>query len=253
MQERLAKEPFRLLLATIFLNKTRGAVALPVFYELMDRYSTPAALAAAQHADVVSIIQHLGLQNQRATKFINMAKTWLEHPPEKGKRYRCLHYPKQGDGRDVKRGEVLEEEDKDPRVGWEVAHLPGIGAYAFDSWRIFCRDDLRGLCDLEEMDGEWTRVLPLDKELRAYLRWRWLKAEWEWDPLTGGKKKAGAEVVQDAMKGGVIYEGDAGARVCGERTREGAVVGSPDGEALKREEGGGSHAVKDTERSQTSI
>jgi len=33
----------------------------------------------------------------------------------------------------------------DAREGWEIAHLPGMGAYALDSYRIFHRDELRGI------------------------------------------------------------------------------------------------------------
>lgn len=217
VQERLSHDPFRLLVACIFLNKTRGAVALPVFYELMERYPTPADLAVAKHEDVVEIIQHLGLQNQRTKKCINLAKAWCERPPQKAKRYRLLHYPKQGDGKDVKPDEILGEDDE--RVAWEVGQLPGIGAYAIDSWRIFCRDELRGLqhglpnrideaSKGTELQKEWARVVPMDKELRAYLRWRWLRNGWVWDPLTGEKRRANEEELEKAKEGGTICEGE---------------------------------------------
>lgn len=222
MQERLANDPFRLLIAVIFLNKTRGSVAMPVFYALMERYPSVEALAEAKHDDVLQHIEHLGLQNQRAKKLISVARAWLACPPEKGKRYRCLHYPRKGDGSDVKPGEVVDDENKDTRVAWEVAHLPGLGAYAFDSWRIFCRDRLRGLdaswdeeiiigdAGTDHMGGrlqpEWTRVVPTDKELRAYLRWRWLKVGWVWDPLTGCRERATEQQLKDADGGGVTID-----------------------------------------------
>jgi len=216
-QETLAHSPFRLLLACIFLNKTRGSVALPVFYDLMSRYPTPSALAAAKHGDVVDVIQHLGLQNQRANTCVNVAKAWLAREPVKGRRFRVLHYPCKGDGKELKPDDVIEDEDE--RVAWELGQLPGVGVYAIDSWRIFCRDELRGLpsglpdkvteeSKDEEMRKEWTRVLPLDKELRAYLRWRWLRNGIAWNPLTGEKKPAGEEEMETARKGGVFYEGD---------------------------------------------
>lgn len=230
VQETLAHSPFRLLLACIFLNKTRGSVALPVFYDLMARYPTPSALAAAKHEDVVDVIHHLGLQNQRANTCINLAKAWLERVPVKGRRRRVLNYPCKGDGKDLKPGEVIEDDDE--RVAWEVGQLPGVGVYAIDSWRIFCRDDLRGLpiglpnevteeSKEEEMRKEWSRVLPLDKELRAYLRWRWLRNGIVWDPLTGEKRPAGEEDTEKAAKGGVIVEGeDTGIIVAGVESKE---------------------------------
>lgn len=224
VQERLCHDPFRLLVAVIFLNKTRGSVALPVFYQLMDRYPTPADLAGANQADVVTIIQHLGLQNQRAKKCINLAKAWLERPPEKGKRYRVLHYPKRNDGKDVGVGDIIGEDDE--RVAWEIGQLPGIGVYAIDSWRIFCRDELLGLptglpkeltpeAKEEELQKEWTKVLAGDKELRAYLRWRWLRNGWNWDPVTGERKMADEDELAKADHGGVIYEGESGDIVVG--------------------------------------
>ena len=224
VQERLCHDPFHLLIAVIFLNKTRGSVALPVFYQLMERYPTPADLAAAKQEDVVEIIQHLGLQNQRAKKCINLAKEWLERPPEKGKRYRVLHYPRKDDGKDVRSDEIVSEEDD--RVAWEIGQLPGIGVYAIDSWRIFCRDELRGLpsglpkeltpeAKEAELQKEWSRVLAGDKELRAYLRWRWLRNGWNWDPMTGERKKADEAELAKADQGGVIYEGDGGDMVVG--------------------------------------
>ncbi|KAI4142571.1 MAG: hypothetical protein LQ341_003172, partial [Variospora aurantia] len=233
VQESLASNPFHLLIAVIFLNKTRGSVAMPVFYTFITRFPEPASLAAADLAEVVGFFQNLGLQNQRAKKCIALAKAWLQQPPAKGKRWRRLHYPELGDGKDIKGNEEpIADETEDTRVGWEVGHMPGIGAYGIDSWRIFCRDELRGLgtaelpdllpdateetkakVEEEEMNREWSRVLPLDKELRAYLRWRWLRLGWEWDPKTGAKRRAEAGVIQEASGGGVICEGDQGWRI----------------------------------------
>ena len=173
-----------------------------------------------------------------------MAKAWVEREPERGRRYRRLHYPAKGDGRGVKEGEVLRDEgdvwvgengevERQERVGWEVAHLPGVGAYGLDSWRIFCRDELRGVGGKHEsekrgegkeeggtkkggqdtedgVEEEWKRVVPMDKELRAYLRWRWLKEGWVWDPLTGKRRRATEKEMRDAEDGGVIVEGEEG-------------------------------------------
>lgn len=201
---------------------------MPVFYRLISKYETPASLAAADHQDIVAFFAHLGLQNQRARKCIALAKMWLETPPVKGKRYRRLHYPRKGDGKDISMTEEPLDDD-DPRVAWEAGHLVGIGSYGIDSWRIFCRDGLRGLPSglpslVELQDGpareaelgrEWTRVLPLDKELRAYLRWRWLRVGFEWDCVTGERKVAGEKILQDVKCGGVIYEGKDGCLVEG--------------------------------------
>lgn len=217
VQERLCRDPFRLLIAVTFLNKTRGKVALPVCYELFERYPTPEDLANADTEELGALIGGLGLQNQRGKRMIKLAQMWVEKPPQKGQRYRRLHYPKKNDGRDVKPDEPIS--DDDPRVAWEIAHLPGAGAYAIDSWRIFCRDELRGLptgfprtlspamID-EELQKEWSRVLPLDKELRAYLRWRWLRLGWNWNSLTGERHGVESDFLDKIRGGGVSLEGD---------------------------------------------
>jgi len=218
MQERLCHDPFRLLLATIFLNKTPGSRAMPVFYQLMDKYPTPEALANAEQSDVTSIIQKLGFQNQRAKKCIAMAKKWLEATPVRGRRWRKADYPTKGDGKDIKADEVVE--DADPRVAWEISHLPGLGPYSHDSWRMFCRDELRGLAsayngedakaeDDLPFEPEWKRVLPADKELRAWMTWMWMKEGWIWNKETGERTKASDELMELARgKGNVVLESD---------------------------------------------
>lgn len=214
IQEQLAHDPFRLLIATIFLNRTRGGVAIPVLFEVFGRYPTVQAMAAAELSELVSMIRGLGFQNQRAKKCIGLAQTWLAQPPTKGKRYRELNYPRKLDGRDVGRDECIDDED--PRVAWEIAHLPGVGAYSLDSWRIFCRDELRGLARDWNGSGsqtpgfvpEWKTVLPYDKELRAYLTWMWLKEGWIWNRETGERTEASEKVMRAARRGGVAHEED---------------------------------------------
>lgn len=246
IQEKLAHDPFKLLIAVTFLIRTHGKHAIPVFYQLMSRFPTPEALLAAdKETEILPIIQHLGLQNQRANTYQQYAKIWLEDPPIKGKRHKVLGYPQDGDGKDVKKGEVLEDEESgEERVGWEIGHMTQ-GPYALDSWRIFCRDKLRGLADGWNGEGaesrsvlphdpsspnprpsrdraagkakafqpEWMRVLPLDKELRAYLRWMWLKEGFEWDPFTGEKEVASPELMNAAIEGRLEWDDEGGMQI----------------------------------------
>lgn len=214
VQEQLAHDPFRLLIATIFLNRTRGGVALPVLFKVFEEYPTVEAMANADLPTLVSAIHCLGFQNQRAKKCIDLAQRWLAQPPAKGRRYRKLHYPNKSDGRDVGADEFIS--DDDPRVAWEVAHLPGVGAYSLDSWRIFCRDELRDLATdwtgtastSPDYVAEWKSVLPMDKELRAYLTWMWLKEGWVWDRHSGDLTRASAKTMRAAHRGGVAVEED---------------------------------------------
>ncbi|KAJ5628145.1 hypothetical protein N7490_010373 [Penicillium lividum] len=214
VQEQLAHEPFKLLIATIFLNRTRGGVALPVLFKVFDRYPTIDSMAVADESELVSMIRCLGFQNQRARKCISLAQIWKFNPPLKSKRYRKMHYPHRLDGRDIGPDECVDDED--PRSAWEVAHLPGVGAYSLDSWRIFCRDELRGMATDWIGAGattygfvpEWKSVLPQDKELRAYLTWLWLKEGWVWDHHTGDLSAASDKTLRAARAGGVAHEED---------------------------------------------
>ncbi|KAF4152001.1 hypothetical protein CNMCM6069_002762 [Aspergillus lentulus] len=216
VQEQLAHDPFRLLIATIFLNRTRGGVALPVLFRVFDHFPTVHDMSKADFSQLVSMIHSLGFQNERAKKCIDLAKTWLDRPPTKGRRYRRLHYPRKMDGKDVGREECIGDDEDDTRVAWEIAHLPGVGPYSLDSWRIFCRDELRGLAKdwkgngtaSADFEPEWKSVLPQDKELRAYLTWMWLKEGWVWDRHTGERNRASEKMMRAARRGGVAQEQD---------------------------------------------
>lgn len=189
-----------------------------------------------------------------------------------GKRYAKRDYPSKGDGRGIAVGEWIGAGDE--RVAWEIGHLPGLGAYAHDSWRMFCRDVFRGLAggwngegadattlnttpeakrqikrDVEALtnsetadpthepvlsravenqrevnfEPEWKRVLPADKELRAWMTWMWLKEGWVWNYKTGERVRASADLMARAQGGGVLRE---------ETEREELVVEGLDGQSV---------------------
>jgi methyl-CpG-binding domain protein 4 len=228
IQEKLAHDPFRLLIAITFLIRTHGKHAIPVFYSLMSRYPTPQSLVEADKEDIVDIIRHLGLQNSRAATYQTYAKIWLSDPPTKGRRYAVKGYPEKDSGRDIARDEVID--DQDPRVAWEIGHMTS-GPYALDSWRIFCRDVLRGVSTGWNGEGakdgfqpEWMRVLPEDKELRAYLRWMWLKEGFEWDPFTGEKEVASKELSRAAIEGRIAWDDRGGMGILDEVVESGELV-----------------------------
>ena len=204
VQEKFAHDPFKLLVVVLFLNKTKGTTSIPLCERLFTVYPTPRTFATANLNELTDLIRPLGLHNKRAQMLIHLGREWLQNPPEKGKRYRNLHYPTLDDGKDILDRPIS---DEDSRVAWEIAHLPTVGSYALDSWRIFCRDKLRNVAstlndlgsligEAEEKGQEWTSVLPKDKELRAYLKWRWLRLDYLWDPLDGRKLKVGLEIVK---------------------------------------------------------
>ena len=97
------------------------------------------------------------------------------------------------------------------------------GKYAIDSWRIFCRDAMLGRAEdwngggrEPEFQPEWMRVMPQDKELRAFLRWMWMREGWEWDPATGDRIVLSEELRSAVDEGRVEYDETGGLRILDE-------------------------------------
>ncbi|KAF3768889.1 putative 5-Methylcytosine G/T mismatch-specific DNA glycosylase [Cryphonectria parasitica EP155] len=254
VQERLAKDPFRLLIAIQFLVRTPGKTSIPVFEDVMKRWPTPQDLAAANPDDIKGMIRKLGLCNQRCEAIQKYARMWCEQPPDKDARYGVKDYPRKGDGKDVRAREVFGAEQElgqdtqttegpnhagsEPTVttkarghgtAWEIGHLT-FGRYAIDSWRIFCRDVLLGRAEDWKGAGrgptfqpEWMRVLPEDKELRAYLRWMWMKEGWWWDPHTGDRTLLNNTMVQAVNEGCVAWDGEGELQIVDTPVRNGVV------------------------------
>lgn len=217
IQEKVWSEPFWLLIAVKFLNVTRGRAAIPLFWELKSKYPTPEDLALAPHEDLMELTRPLGLQRVRSVMIIQMAKSWIQNPPTVGRRVRTLHYPSAGNGKSLKKTSVLEDSADVSDGALELGGFPGCNRYAYDSWRIFCRDVCRGVADdyngtgaaATAADGfqpEWQRVLPQDKELRAFLAWQWLRIGWVWDCQTGDKVRATDEHMEQAKRGALEVE-----------------------------------------------
>ena len=51
----------------------------------------------------------------------------------------------------------------------EVAHLTGVGEYASDAWRLFCKKSFYANHD-EDVEEEWRTLDPKDKDLKRYVR-----------------------------------------------------------------------------------
>ncbi|KAM0203765.1 hypothetical protein ACHAPA_006299 [Fusarium lateritium] len=228
VQEKFAHEPFWLLIVVTFLIKTKGKHAIPVFYKVKKRFPILADIACAANSEhIIDMIRHLGLADHRLTLMQKYARIFLSDPPTPGVRYKVKNY----DQREVESSpssrlppgeyqpsfaKVADEQDLE---AWEIGHLTQ-GKYALDSWRIFCRDEFLGRAtdwnggDREpEFQPEWMRVRPDDKELRAYLRWMWMKEGWEWDPSTG-ERTVLRKTMRDAVnEGGVEYDDKGGLRL----------------------------------------
>ncbi|XP_068108872.1 methyl-CpG-binding domain protein 4 [Hyperolius riggenbachi] len=102
VQETLFHDPWKLLLATIFLNKTSGKMAIPVLWSFLEKYPNAEVARAADWREIAEILQPLGLYELRAKTIVRFSEEFLT------KKWR---YP---------------------------IELHGIGKYGNDSYRIFC-------------------------------------------------------------------------------------------------------------------
>lgn len=157
----------------IFTNGTKSQAAVRQARNLLQQYPTPEALANAKYDDVESFFAHLG-RSTRAQWLIELAKVWLVDPPQTHK------LQKKRSGKST--------------LSSEIAHLKGVGVFAIDTWRIFCKDDLYKKAGIRIETPEWKKVLPANEGLAAYLRNRWRKEGFDWDPSDGTLQERGSEV-----------------------------------------------------------
>lgn len=140
--ESVRDDPWKLLVATMLLNVTRGRVAIPIFHAILSIYPSPVELADAPLAHLAHMLQPLGLFNIRAARLKELSRMYISAPPVVG----VLHHSR------VPKG------PGGPYPPTPVSHLPGSGRYALDSYRIFCTTG-----------HAWMEVMPLDKELKRYM------------------------------------------------------------------------------------
>lgn len=231
IQEKVANEPFWLLVAITFLIRTKGTAALPVFYAVKEKFSSPTAIADPGNGDeILGMIKHLGLSANRLRSLQKYARVFIDNPPQAGKVYHVRNYDRRetvpglddatsSNTRRPSAGMLTPREEDEDGEAWEIGHMTQ-GKYAVDSWRIFCRDVLLGRAEdwngegcKPEFQPEWMRVRPDDKELRAYLRWMWMREGWEWDPETGELAVLRGELHQAVDERRVEYDDFGGLRI----------------------------------------
>eukprot|EP00092_Neocalanus_flemingeri_P045693 GFUD01051191.1.p1 GENE.GFUD01051191.1~~GFUD01051191.1.p1 ORF type:complete len:322 (-),score=100.44 GFUD01051191.1:13-978(-) len=104
-KEKLYTQPWKLLIATIFLNKTNNKVSLPILWQFFILWPTPAAASVADQSQVAELLKPMGLNNLRAKTIVRFSWEFLNT---------TWSYPIQ---------------------------LYGIGKYGNDSYRIFCVEE----------------------------------------------------------------------------------------------------------------
>ncbi|OCH91371.1 hypothetical protein OBBRIDRAFT_728855 [Obba rivulosa] len=187
IQEQVADDPWKVLIAAMLLNKTAGKHAVPVFLDLTERWKTPQAMSLARPDVLEDLIKHLGLGKQRSKRIIELSQVYLGDPPIPGamRVSRCYITVQTQACENGSIGLIKMRYPPTP-----VSHLPGSGPYALDSYRIFC-----------EGAAAWESVLPSDKELIKYLKWKWAFNKLrQWDPSLGPGMLADLEYMEQLTK-----------------------------------------------------
>lgn len=72
------RDPFRIFVAEMLLRKTRAEAVTPVYLKLVDRWSGPSQLAAADPSELAGLLRPLGLHNVRTNALIDAAAIMAE-------------------------------------------------------------------------------------------------------------------------------------------------------------------------------
>ncbi|XP_076469108.1 uncharacterized protein LOC143299667 [Babylonia areolata] len=102
IQESLFHDPWKLLIATIFLNKTRADVAIPLLWKFFNHWPTAEDARRADKEAIAYMLQPMGLHDTRAASIVRFSDEFLT---------KDWKYP---------------------------IELHGIGKYGNDAYRIFC-------------------------------------------------------------------------------------------------------------------
>jgi len=125
IQEKLYKDPWRLLISTIFLNKTTGKAACPLVWKFLERWPSPESASRADPNEIAQLMNPLGLHETRARRIIKMSSDYLTKK-------------------------------------WvNATELYGISKYGQDSYRLFCRGEWQDVRPTDIMlclyrDWIWT-------------------------------------------------------------------------------------------------
>jgi A/G-specific adenine glycosylase len=138
------RDPFRMALTEILLQKTRAPSVLEVRRALLEAYPSPVALAKADESEIEALLRPLGLSRKRAAQMVSMAQALVER----------------GDAAFDDWREVLRD-------------VPGIGAYAARAIACFARGEKVGIVDanVARIERRLFRVKSADPRAVIYQRY----------------------------------------------------------------------------------
>eukprot|EP00980_Cylindrotheca_fusiformis_P005905 scaffold1242_cov123-Cylindrotheca_fusiformis.AAC.14 len=139
LEELFGEDPWRLLLCTILLNRTRRSQVDAVLHDFIEFWPTPEALLVADVEEVCNLIKPLGMKGRRSRGILRFCREYLDLVQKK-------------------RTEGIERPACHLSRA-EVSSLYYCGEYAADAYQIFIHRDL-------------TNLHPNDKALKAYAEWK---------------------------------------------------------------------------------
>ncbi|XP_064632527.1 uncharacterized protein LOC135490887 [Lineus longissimus] len=123
VQESLFHDPWKLLIATIFLQRTAGKAAIPVLWEFFTKWPSAEIARDSDWREIAKLLQPLGLHEKRAQIVVRFSDEYLS---------------------------------KDWKYPME---LYGIGKYGNDSYRIFCLNEWKQVTPDDHMLNYYHRWL----------------------------------------------------------------------------------------------
>ena len=129
LEELFANDPWKMLLSTIFLNRTTRRQVDSVLYQFLERWPTAQNAADADVGDVLGVVTPLGIKYRRSAGIIRFSKEYVglmksKHSP---------HFTVGGTDNGWDAAFALEDAD--------VLNLYGCGRYALSAYRIFILGD----------------------------------------------------------------------------------------------------------------
>nr|XP_018263079.1 uncharacterized protein I303_04570 [Kwoniella dejecticola CBS 10117]OBR85237.1 hypothetical protein I303_04570 [Kwoniella dejecticola CBS 10117] len=184
IQEKLRYDPWRMLIATCLLNKTAGRAARPILEILLERYPTPKELSedynwplyppppsghpfSTEHIPLLHPNTTISVPDELDVKIFYGSGVYASDS------FRIYSHLLPGKGAPeheakwLKKGERARERMRS-EGGWDGS-VERLSGHLSDSES---ESDSGSDCAQGE-DDEWRKVIPLDKELRRYLIWRW--------------------------------------------------------------------------------
>ena len=170
LEELFVDEPWRLLLSTILLNRTRRNQVDGVLAKLLDRWPAPQAIISIaddkQSAleELTNLIAPLGIKNRRARGIIQFCRDYLDLLARKTNQENIkVEEPRAGiEPEECSANNTMGTSNRSVEFRFtreDILNLYHCGDYCADAYQIF-------------VQRKWENIYPKDHALIAYVEWK---------------------------------------------------------------------------------